>query len=583
MSKTFENIDNLKLKASAWTKEPFDDETRKQVHNMIRLENDDLVESFYKNLEFGTGGLRGIMGPGTNRVNQYTIGMVTQGLANYLKANFKDLKEISVAIAHDSRNNSKFFTDTSASVFSGNGIKVYVFESLRPTPELSYAIRELGCQSGVVITASHNPKEYNGYKVYWDDGAQIISPHDTAIIEEVAKIQGIESVNFEGRKELVEVLGSDMDEKYLNKLQSLSLNPDIIKDNNDLGIVYTPIHGTGVDLVPDVLKKYGFTNVFSVPEQNTPDGNFPTVHSPNPEEKAALDLAILRAKAVGAELVMATDPDADRVGIAVRDEKGDFVLLNGNQTGSILVFYMLSQWSELGKLTGKEFIAKTIVTTSLFTEIANFYGVKTYEVLTGFKYIADIIRKKEGKETFIVGGEESYGYLAGDFVRDKDAVLSCALIAEAAAWAKSKGIGLLDLLDDIYVRFGYYREHLISVVRKGKSGVEEIAAIMDSLRSSPPDALGGSDVVMVNDFLKRQSVDMISHLRYDITLPKSNVLQILTQNGSIVSIRPSGTEPKIKFYFSVREKVKSKRDLPETSKILDQRIQRMIKEIQAEK
>lgn len=575
-------LQDLRKKAKVWTLEPYDKETRTIVKKMIEEENDELLESFYKNLEFGTGGLRGIMGPGTNRVNKYTIGVVTRGLANYINSNFQDLKTISVAIAYDSRNNSRFFAETAAKVFSGCGIKVFLFSSLRPTPELSFAIRELGCQSGVVITASHNPKEYNGYKVYWEDGAQIISPHDSAIIDEVNNIKGIEDVDFIGQAELIVELGEEMDNKYLERLHGLSLHPEIIHQQQDLGIVFTPIHGTGVHLVPAALKKFGFRNIYSVEEQNEPDGNFPSVHSPNPEEKAALDLAIKKAISVGAELVMATDPDADRVGIAVKRGTGDFVLLNGNETGAILVYYLLSQWSALGKIKGNEFIVKTIVTSSLLSKIASHYSVKTYEVLTGFKYIADLIRKKEGSEVFIVGGEESYGYLAGDFVRDKDAVLSCALIAEAAAWARSNGKGLLDILDDIHINFGYYREHLISVVRKGKSGAEEIAKMMENLRSSPPLSLGGSDVVMVSDFLKGQSADMISDLRYDINLPKSNVFQLIMQNGSIVTIRPSGTEPKIKFYFSVRKKVGSMEELKAAKELLKNRISGMVKEIGAE-
>jgi len=388
-------IENLKSKALIWTSEIFDNETREKVKRMIDEAGDELVESFYKDLEFGTGGLRGIMGPGTNRVNQYTVGMVTKGLANYLKSSFKGLQEIKVAIAYDNRNNSKFFAETTANVFSSEGIRVFIFESLRPTPELSFAIRELGCQSGVVVTASHNPKEYNGYKVYWDDGGQVISPHDEAIINEIGKIRTIEDVDFTGRKEFISTIGSDLDTKYINKLRSLSLHPEIINNHRGMGIVYTPIHGSGVNLVPAALMEFGFRNIISVPEQNEPDGNFPTVHSPNPEEKAALDLAIQKAKEVNADLVMATDPDADRVGIAVRGSDGNFVLLNGNQTGAILLYYLISQWEELGKLKGNEFIAKTIVTSPVFSEIASHYSVKTYEVLTGFKYIADIIRKKE--------------------------------------------------------------------------------------------------------------------------------------------------------------------------------------------
>jgi phosphoglucomutase len=576
-----ELLNQVKDKALAWTSDLFDQDTRNEVKKMIDSDQDSLIEAFYKDLEFGTGGLRGIMGPGTNRVNKYTIGMATQGLANYLNACFKDLDQISMAIAHDSRNNSPFFAKTTAQVLSANGIRVYLFDGLRPTPELSFAIRELGCQSGVVITASHNPKEYNGYKAYWDDGGQIISPHDKAIIAEVEKIKSISEVKFAENKNLITHIGEAIDKKYVDKLKGLSLNPDIILENNDLKIVYTPIHGTGVKLVPMALKAYGFKNVLNVPEQDISDGNFPTVISPNPEEKAALNMAIEKAKLENADLVMATDPDADRVGIAVNDGKGEFVLLNGNQTASILVYYVLKQWKEKGLLKGNEFIAKTIVTTPLLAEIASSFGVKTYDVLTGFKYIADIIRSKEGKEIFIIGGEESYGYLAGDFIRDKDAVMSCALIAEAAAWARSKKMNLLELLDEIYENYGLYKEHLISVVRKGKSGSEEIAAMMDNLRSKPPQTLAGSDVVMLHDFQSQTSFDMISHLRYQIQLPKSNVLQFITQDGSIVSVRPSGTEPKIKFYFSTRSPLNSKVDMHETNNLLESKIQKLISDIGA--
>lgn len=576
-----ELIQMVESKAKTWTSDLFDAETRQAVRNMLENDRDNLIESFYKDLEFGTGGLRGIMGPGTNRVNKYTIGMATQGLANYLLTSFADLKQISVAIAYDCRNQSRFFAETSAQVFSANGIKTYLFSDLRPTPELSFAIRELGCQSGVVITASHNPKEYNGYKVYWDDGGQVISPHDKNIITEVEKIKSISEVRFQGNDQLIESLGEEMDQKYLRKVRGLSLNPALIAQYSDLRIVYTPIHGTGVKLVPESLKAAGFKAIFNVPEQDVNDGNFPTVISPNPEEKAALNKAIEKAKEVDAELVMATDPDADRVGIAVRNKGGDFVLLNGNQTGSLLVYYMLNQWKEKGLLKGSEFIARTIVTTPLFSEIAREYGVKTYEVLTGFKYIAAIIREKEGKESFIVGGEESYGYLAGDFVRDKDAIMSCALIAEAAVWAKSKGTDLLGLLDEVYLKFGLFKEHLISIVRKGKSGSEEIAAMLVKLRNNPPESLAGSDVVMIHDFEKQQSFDLISDLRYDITLPKSNVLQFLTHDGSIVSVRPSGTEPKIKFYFSTRKQIKTPSELPAAHDELTKRIEKLVKDIGA--
>ena len=487
-----ELVKKVREKAAVWTGSSYDPDTRTAVKIMMDSDQNALIEAFYRDLEFGTGGLRGIMGPGTNRVNKYTIAMATQGLSNYLKKCFSDREQIAVAIAHDSRNNSRFFAETTAEVFSANGILVYLFESLRPTPELSFAIRELKCQSGVVITASHNPKEYNGYKAYWEDGGQIISPHDKAIIDEVTRISSLDEVLLNGNPDLIRIIGKDFDQKYISMLKSLSVRPEIVAAHHDLGIVYTPIHGTGVDLVPAALKAFGFTKVYHVMEQDVPDGNFPTVISPNPEEKAALNMAIEKAAEVGAELVMATDPDADRVGIAVNKGNNEFVLLNGNQTGSILVYYMLSQLKEQGRLKGNEFVAKTIVTTPLINEIASDFGVKVYEVLTGFKYIADIIRSKEGVEKFIVGGEESYGYLAGDQVRDKDAVMSCALIAEATAWAKSRQMNLLQLLDEMYLKYGFFKEHLISITRKGKSGSEEIAAMMENLRSAPPETNGGT-------------------------------------------------------------------------------------------
>ncbi|TSA37750.1 MAG: phospho-sugar mutase [Porphyromonadaceae bacterium] len=559
-------------KATQWLAPEFDQETRLQVQRMIDQDPETLVEAFYRNLEFGTGGMRGIMGPGTNRMNIYVIGMATQGLSNYVKRNFPGRTDLKIAIAYDSRNQSRLFAETTAKVVSANGIHAYLFDNIRPTPELSFSIRLLGCQSGVVVTASHNPKEYNGYKVYWEDGGQVIAPHDVDIIKEVEKIRSIKEVRFDGKPSLIHAIGAEVDEAYLSCLSSLSLNPEINRKYHDLKIVYTPIHGSGVTMVPNILKRFGFTNIIHVPEQDIPDGNFPTVVSPNPEEKAALNLAIKKAEETGSELVMASDPDADRVGIAIRNHDGSFMLLNGNQTGSLLVYYLLKNWSDKGKLKGNEFIVRTVVTTPLFNKIANDFGVKTYEVLTGFKYIADIIREKEGKEVFIGGGEESYGFMTGSFVRDKDAISSCALIAEIAAWAKDQDMTLLDLLESIYVKYGYYREHLISIVRKGKSGIEQIDAMMERFRSQPPESLGGSDVVMINDFLKSKSYDLISHLRYDINLPKSNVLQFVTQNGSIISARPSGTEPKIKFYFSVRQKIANLEELAEAEAAMDLRI-----------
>lgn len=575
-----QQIEAIREKARIWTGPGFDEDTSRAVTYMLEEDEEALVESFYKDLEFGTGGLRGIMGPGTNRVNKYTIGMATQGLSNYLNQCFQG-QPVSVAIAHDCRNNSRFFAQTAADVFSANGIQVYLFEDLRPTPELSFAVRKLGCQSGVVITASHNPKEYNGYKVYWDDGGQIISPHDQAIIHEVSQIKDIRDVSFDARPDLIHLLDQQMDEAYVQTLKDLSIRPDLIGQHQDLRIVFTPIHGTGVKLVPMTLKAFGFKQVVNIAEQDVVDGNFPTVLSPNPEEKAALGLAIEKAKEIEADLVMATDPDADRVGIAVNKGQNQWVLLNGNETGSILIYYILSQLKEKDLLKGNEFIAKTIVTTPLFNEIAKEFRVPVYEVLTGFKYIADLIRSKEGKERFIAGGEESYGYLVGDAVRDKDAVVSCALIAEAAAWARSRNMNLLDLLDEMYLRFGLFRERLISIVRKGKAGSEEIAKMMEKLRFSPPESLAGSDVVLIHDFQKGMTIDTISHLRYQIELPKSNVLQFITQDGTIVSIRPSGTEPKIKFYFSVRYQIQEAGELQDARAFLDRKIQLLIDEIGA--
>jgi phosphoglucomutase len=567
-------------KARQWLGNGFDEETRKQVSEMIDHDPEGLTEAFYRDLEFGTGGMRGIMGPGTNRMNLYVIGMATQGLCNYLKKSFPNREKLSIAIAHDNRNNSRLFAETTAKVASANGIHAYLFEDLRPTPELSFAIRHLGCQSGVVVTASHNPKEYNGYKVYWEDGGQVVPPHDINIISEVRDITRIESVRFDGDQSLIHPIGQKVDEAYLDKLMTLSLNPDLNRKHGNIKIVYTPIHGTGVHMVPALMKRFGFREIISVPEQNNPDGNFPTVVSPNPEERAALTLAIEKATETEADLVMATDPDGDRVGIAVRDRDGGYQLLNGNQTGSLLVYYLLKNLKEQGKLKGNEFIARTIVTTPLFSEIAEAFGVKTYEVLTGFKWIAELIHKKEQQEHFVGGGEESYGFMTGSFVRDKDAVSTCALIAETAAWAKERGLSLLDLLEEIYVEFSLYQEHLINIVRKGKSGQEEIEAMMERFRHQPPESLGGSEVVMLLDFKTGISYDLISHMRYDITLPKSNVLQFVTADGSIVSMRPSGTEPKIKFYFSVRRKVASREEIKSATEVLSARIATMINDLQ---
>ena len=582
-------LSSVKEKANKWLAGNFDKETKKQVKHLLLAENQaELIDSFYKDLEFGTGGLRGIMGAGTNRMNIYTVGMTTQGLCNYLKQQFNELKQIKVAIAYDCRNNSRLFATTTAKIFSANNIKVYLFESLRPTPELSFTIRHLACQCGLVITASHNPKEYNGYKVYWDDGGQLIPPHDKNIIDEVRKIN-IAQVKFSGNElenslsanwrkgqggadSDIEVIGEKIDNIYLKNIKSLSLSPEVIERNKDLKIVYTPIHGTGVKLIPEVLKMFGFTNIYNVPEQDITDGNFPTVASPNPEEPAALNLAIEKAKELDAELVMGTDPDADRVGIVVKNSKGDFILLNGNQTGVILMNYLITKWAEKGKLTGKEYIVKTIVTTELIKDIAAKHNIECFDVLTGFKYIADIIKQNEKNKTFICGGEESYGYLAGDFVRDKDAVMSCALIAETAAWARDNSKSLFDVLLDIYLEYGFYKELLTSIYKKGKDGAEEIKRMMAQFRNTPPKSINNSKVVLIKDYLIQKETDVLTGKQKNITLPKSNVLQFFLEDESKFSIRPSGTEPKIKFYFSVKEKLNNKEDFEKVNKKLDERI-----------
>ena len=570
-------IETVKEKAQIWLKDNIDAEIRKEVEELLKPGNEkELIEAFYKDLEFGTGGLRGIMGAGTNRMNKYTVGSAAQGFANYLKKNFSDKKQIKVAVAHDCRNNSRFFAETCANIFSANGFYVYLFEDLRPTPELSFAIRHFQCQGGVVITASHNPKEYNGFKAYWEDGGQLISPHDVNVIEEVRKITDFNQINFEGNQENIEILGQEFDEIYTDKILELSLSPEAIKRNSDLKIVYTPIHGTGVKLVPMVLKKFGFSNVYHIPEQDKTDGNFPTVISPNPENAEALQMALDKAIEVDADVVMASDPDSDRVGVAVKNNKAAFVLLNGNQTGSVLIYYLLKKWQEKGKLTGNEYIVKTIVTTELIADIANKFNVEHYDVLTGFKYIADIIRRNEGKKTFIGGGEESYGYLAGEFVRDKDAVMSCALIAETAAWAKDQGKSFFDVLMDIYLEFGFYKEQLMNLVKKGKEGSEEIAAIMNRLRNNPPAEINGSKVVMIKDYLQSVSKDIKNGTETVIDLPKSNVLQFFLEDGSKVSVRPSGTEPKIKFYVSVKGVLERKEDYESVNKRLDDKISALL-------
>lgn len=562
-------------KASLWLTPSFDDETRRQVQHLIDNDPAELAESFYRNLEFGTGGLRGIMGVGTNRMNKYTVAMATQGLANYILKMFPG-QELKVAIAHDSRNNSSFFARITAEVFSANGISVYLFKSLRPTPELSFAIRQLGCQSGVVVTASHNPKEYNGYKAYWNDGGQLIPPHDKNVIAEVEKISSPAEVKFNPNPALIHLLGEEFDKIYVDHIKTLSLSPELIAEAHDFRIVFTPIHGSTVHLVPQALKAVGFKNIYTVEAQDIPDGNFPTVYSPNPEEPAALAMAIEKAKEVDAHIVMATDPDGDRVGIAVKDDDGNYALLNGNQAASLLIYYLLHKWHENGKLTGNEYIVKTIVTSELLFDIADKYGVGKYDVLTGFKYIAEIIRELEGQKTFIGGGEESYGYLVGDFVRDKDAVISCVMLAETAAWAEASGKSMFGMLKEIYREFGFYREKLLSVTKKGMQGAAEIKALMERFRSNPPAEIGGQPLVVIKDYLNRTSRDLRTGETSPIALPKSDVLQFFTADGSKISMRPSGTEPKIKFYFGVKGKLERVDDFKKAEAELDGQIERML-------
>lgn len=551
------NEDLLKqvtAKAQIWLGDGYDEETKAAVRAMLDNEDKtDLIEAFYKDLEFGTGGLRGIMGAGTNRMNIYTVGAATQGLSNYLKKAFADLPQIKVAIGHDCRNNSRKFAEVAADVFSANGIKVYLFDALRPTPEVSFAIRELGCQSGVILTASHNPKEYNGYKAYWNDGAQMIAPHDKNTIDEVNKITSVKDVKFRGNAELIEIIGEEIDRRYLDRIKTLSLSPEAIAHHHDMKIVYTPIHGTGVKLIPASLKNFGFTNIIHVPEQDVVSGDFPTVVSPNPEEPAALDMAIKKAIETDAELVMASDPDADRIGIAVRNDKGEFVLVNGNQIVMIFLNYLMTRNKELGLLKGNEYIVKTIVTTETIKTIAEQNGFKMYDCYTGFKWIASVIRENEGKARYIGGGEESYGFLPEDFVRDKDSVSSISLMAEIAAWAKDKGMTMYQMLQDIYIKYGYSKEKGISVVRKGKSGAEEIVTMMKNFRENPMKELGGSSVILIKDYASLEATDVVNGTKSKLDMPvTSNVLQYFSADGSKVSIRPSGTEPKIKFYIEVR-------------------------------
>ena len=549
-----ELLKSVTAKAQEWLGEAYDAETRAEVKRMLDADDKtELIESFYRDLEFGTGGLRGIMGAGCNRMNIYTVGAATQGLANYLKEAFADLNEIKVVVGHDVRNNSRKFAEVVANVFSANGIKAYLFDNFRPTPELSFAIRHLGCQSGVNITASHNPKEYNGYKAYWADGAQIISPHDVNIINNVNEIKGAESIKFEGNPDLIEIIGKDIDDAFLAAVKELSLSPEAIKNNSNLKIVYTPIHGTGVELIPQSLQNYGFTNIIHVPEQDVPSGDFPTVDSPNPENPSAMAMAIAKAKEVEADLVMASDPDADRIGCVIRDNRGEYVLINGNQIAMILLYYLMTRNAELGRLTGKEYIVKTIVTTETIKSIADANNITMYDCYTGFKWIASVIRDNEATCRYLGGAEESYGFLAEEFARDKDSVSAISLMAEAAAWAKDKGMDFLQLLQDIYIKYGFSREEGISVVRQGKSGAEEIVAMMKNFRTNPPKSLGGSDVVIIKDYASLELKDVKAATVEKMDMPTtSNVLQFFTEDGTKISVRPSGTEPKIKFYIEVK-------------------------------
>ncbi len=561
-----------KANVENWLAGDFDAATKNEIRGLIERQAwTDLTDAFYRDLEFGTGGLRGIMGVGSNRINRYTLGMATQGLSNYLKQSFPGV-QIKVAIAHDSRNNAKPFANIVADVFSANGILVYLFDELRPTPQLSFAIRELGCHSGVMLTASHNPKEYSGYKAYWNDGGQLISPHDINVVAEVGKIRSVSDVKWTRNPSLIHPLGTEMDDKYISRIAQESISKDAIKRQHDLKIVFSPIHGTGFPSVPPALKAYGFTNVILVDEQCTMDGNFPTVVYPNPEEHEALSMALQKAKDTDADLVMATDPDADRVGIAVKDHRGEWVLLNGNQTGSLLMHYVLQAWQSAGKLDGNQYVVKTIVTSNLMDRIAESFNVPCPNVLTGFKFIGALMTANEGKSTFVVGGEESYGYLVGEHARDKDAVIAAAMIAEMAAWYKDNGSSLFDGLLDLYITYGYYKEKLISITKKGKAGAEEIISMMNGFRETTPTRLGGVKVSILKDYTTRSQRDMSTGTVVPIDLPKSDVLQFILEDGSVISARPSGTEPKIKFYCSVRGELASKADFEAVSAALDAKI-----------
>jgi phosphoglucomutase len=579
MATNQEVLESVKLRAAEWLTDVYDEATKAEVRRMLSNEDTtELVDSFYRDLEFGTGGLRGIMGAGTNRMNIYTVGAATQGLSNYLKKCFAG-QEVKVAIGHDCRNNSRLFAETSAGIFAANGIKVYLFEDLRPTPELSFAIRQLGCQSGIILTASHNPKEYNGYKAYWNDGSQIVEPHDVNIINEVLQVKAAD-IKFNGDPALISIMGAEMDELFLEKVKTVSISPEVCERQKDLKIVYTPIHGTGVKLIPAALRRFGFVNIINVPEQDVVSGDFPTVVSPNPEETAALEMAIAKAVETNADVVLASDPDADRIGVAVKNDKGKFVILNGNQTALVFIYYIISKRKESGKLSGNEFIVKTIVTTELIAKIAERNNVEYFDVFTGFKYIAEVIRDLEGQKVYIGGGEESFGFMPADFVRDKDAVSSCALMAEIVAWAKDQGKSLYEMLLDIYLEYGFSREKMKYVVRKGKTGAEEIQQMMVTFRSNPPKELGGSKLAVVKDYESLIAKNLITGAETPINQKTtSNVLQFFTEDGTKISVRPSGTEPKIKFYFEVAGNLTQRSEYDAVEKLADEKIDAIMKEL----
>lgn len=566
---------NIQAKVNEWLNGNYDQDTKDEIQRLQQTSPEELADAFYRNLEFGTGGLRGIMGIGTNRMNKYTVGMATQGFANYLRKTYGD-QEVKVAIAHDSRNNSRFFAETTANVFAANGIKVFLFDALRPTPELSFVIRTLHCQAGVVCTASHNPKEYNGYKAYWNDGGQLVPPHDKNVIHEVEAISDVNEVKFSGGESLITIIGKDIDDAYVQMVKGLSVYPEVISKQSDLKIVYTPIHGTGIKLVPQVLEAYGFKNVSIVDEQSTPDGNFPTVSYPNPEEADAMSLGLKKAKAIDADILAGTDPDADRVGVGVKNHKGEWVLMNGNQTAVLAFAYMIEARKKKGLARSNDMVIKTIVTSEMIDEVARQNEIACYNVLTGFKWIAELLKEKEGKENYVIGGEESFGLMVGDQVRDKDAVSAVALLCEMAAYEKEQGRSLYDKLIDLYIQYGFFLEHLISITKKGMRGQEEIAEMMQNYRNNPPATINGSPVVKLLDYQLQVGKNLKTGESWDITLPKSNVLQFILEDGTKISARPSGTEPKIKFYFSVNTALASKDEFDATYAAMEARIKGVI-------